>query len=50
MAGFLDPRTPTPQRASNLALAPDGVPYVLPGADDILVYQSDDGNYYFTTK
>lgn len=34
---------------SNLALATDGVPYILPGADDIYVYQSDDGNYYFTT-
>lgn len=35
---------------SNLALAPDGVPYVLSGANDVIVHQADDGHYYFTTK
>lgn len=36
-----------PSTPSNLALSPDGVPYVLPGANDVIVYQADDGNYYF---
>lgn len=49
MAGFLDPRAPAPTRPSSLALAPDGVPYILPGANDVIVYQADDGNYYFAT-
>lgn len=48
--GFMDLRAPAPERASNLALAPDGVPYVLTGSDEVLVYQSEDGNYYFTTN
>lgn len=33
---------------SNLSLALDGTPYVLPGANDISVYEAD-GSYYFTT-
>lgn len=37
-------------RASNLALAPDGIPYILSGANDVIVYQGNDGRYYFTTK
>jgi hypothetical protein len=36
-------------RPSNLALAPDGIPYILPGADEIRVYAGTDGSYYFTT-
>ncbi len=48
--GFLDPRAPAPPRPSNLELAPDGTPYILPGADGVLVYQAADGNYYFTTN
>jgi hypothetical protein len=35
-------------RPTNLALAPDGVPYVLPGANEIRIYAGTDGNYYFT--
>lgn len=32
---------------SNLALAPDGVPYILPGANEVFVYDGGDGYYYF---
>lgn len=35
-------------KPSNLALASDGVPYILPGANDISVYVATDGDYYFT--
>ncbi len=35
-------------RPSGLALAADGVPYILDGANDVQVYRdSADGNYYF---
>jgi len=50
MAGFLDPRQPAPTRASNLAFASDGVPYLLPGADEVAVYIGPDGNYYFIPR
>lgn len=33
---------------SNLALAPDGTPYISEGANDVTVYTGPDGNYYFT--
>lgn len=33
---------------SNLSLAADGVPYILPGANQASVYAGTDGNYYFT--
>jgi len=48
MAGFLDPRQPAPTRPTGLALAPDGVPYILPGANEVVVYMGTDGSYYFT--
>lgn len=35
-------------RPSNLALAADGVPYILPGANEVFIYRDDAGNYYFT--
>ncbi|MGV0109847.1 hypothetical protein [Arthrobacter sp. CP30] len=35
-------------RPSNLALAPDGVPYILLGANEISIYRGTDGYYYFT--
>jgi hypothetical protein len=39
----------TEPRPSNLALAPDGIPYILAGANEIRVYAGTDGSYYFTT-
>lgn len=38
----------TEPRPSNLALAADGVPYILAGDNDIRVYAGTDGHYYFT--
>jgi hypothetical protein len=44
-----EPPVITEPRPSNLALAGDGVPYILAGANTIRVYAGTDGNYYFTT-
>jgi hypothetical protein len=43
-----EPPVATEPRPSNLALAPDGVPYILPGANEIQAYAGNDGHYYFT--
>jgi len=42
------PPVATDPRPTNLALATDGVPYILAGANEITVYSGTDGNYYFT--
>jgi hypothetical protein len=34
-------------RPSGLALADDGTPYLLDGANEVQIYLADDGNYYF---
>lgn len=43
------PAPELPTLPTNLALAPDGVPYILAGANEIRVYAGTDGSYYFTT-
>jgi hypothetical protein len=50
--GFMSPedklKLDTIDIKSNLALAPDNVPYVLIGANAVTIYQGTDGNFYFT--
>jgi len=50
MAGFLDPRLPAADQPSNIALGSDGGYYLVPGADDAVVYESDTGDYYVEPK
>lgn len=50
MAGFLDPRLPAADQPSNIALGADGGYYLVPGADDAVVYESDTGDYYVEPK
>ena len=43
-----EPPVATEPKPTNLALAPDGVPYILAGANELTVYAGTDGSYYFT--
>jgi hypothetical protein len=45
-----EPPAPTGPRPVNLAFAPDGVPYILAGANEVTLYFGTDGNVYFEPK